>query len=318
MSIHDEALEEFTSEAMKEVINNYGNMVMDDLERFLELEAAKIIAEWIPEKYTEVDIMANVGVKHTSMIAEFMTNGDTRMVVCCDIPNACPSFMKAGKRSMNPPYTNEKLKAARLRDAAEETEEALSEHTNRLREMIVAPVSLGVSPRGCGSTPEDMYNAVGSKVETLHGGQVISEMSDVEYFQHKVRRGLKVPEKQLQSLSDEIEIAKTNHLGIVHNPNHDYSNLSSINVDKANEPIASKGTSGWAYEYTTTYDEGDRIRIDVRIDAIDDKATFDVDGINRGNLSAITESNEIEFTLDDLEELADLINNIESEVMTFA
>jgi hypothetical protein len=261
--------------------------------------------------------MAMIGQKYTSIIAEFMTDGKTMMVVAHEAANPvekCPAFMKAQKRTMNRPYTEEKFKDAKIQE---------------VRDSIFEPVSLGVSPRGCGGDPverieaffdrinedcdveqyydptslkEDFYfgprDNRGSKVETLPGGEALGELADLEYFQKKLWRGLSVPS------FNEPEVAKTNNLGIVDNPTINWSEISSVNMESAQAEFDAKGTAGWTQEYTitTTHDE---IKDDVKWVHADawNPAAYNVD--------------EIEFTIDELDELIDLINEVQSEVMTF-
>jgi len=71
------------------------------------------------------------------------------------------------------------------------------------------------------SMSEDFYFAQrpdghGSRVETLPGGQGLGELSDLEYFQHKIWRGLKIPISYMQESGDGGSIWNDGKVGIAY------------------------------------------------------------------------------------------------------
>ena len=71
------------------------------------------------------------------------------------------------------------------------------------------------------SMSEDFYFASrpdgrGSKVETLPGGQGLGELSDLEYFQHKIWRGLKIPISYMQESGDGGSVWSDGKVGIAY------------------------------------------------------------------------------------------------------
>jgi len=94
------------------------------------------------------------------------------------------------------------------------------------------------------------------------------------------------------------EVAKTNHLGLVNKPRIAWNEISSVNMESAQAPFDAKGTSGWATESYAISDYG------FSYQAGYDDVHIEID-------------NTIEFSLDDLDELVDLLNDVQSEVMKF-
>jgi hypothetical protein len=71
------------------------------------------------------------------------------------------------------------------------------------------------------SMSEDFYFASrpdgrGSRVETLPGGQGLGELSDLEYFQHKIWRGLKIPVSYMQESADGGSVWNDGKVGIAY------------------------------------------------------------------------------------------------------
>ena len=71
------------------------------------------------------------------------------------------------------------------------------------------------------SMSEDFYFASrpdgrGSRVETLPGGQGLGELSDLEYFQHKIWRGLKIPISYMQESGDGGSVWNDGKVGIAY------------------------------------------------------------------------------------------------------
>lgn len=286
VSIVDDALEKLTYEAMKEVMNNYAKIThvqpaIAEVEKCIELGVSKIISPWIPDRYTEVDVQAWVGDTYSTIVAEFMTDGDTMMVVAHDMktPN----------------------------------------NENRISSKDYNPTSR-VETYDCFNNK----GGRGSKVETLPGGQGLGELSDIEYFKQRIYEATGLTPQMM-----EPEVAETNHLGIVDKPYIDWSEMSSVNMDSALAPFDAKGTSGWSYEYTITTSAADDDN-PIWVAGDDEDGRFRITTTNGNTWVAIDDDGnidvsskyDIEFELDevlnlDLDEVADLINEVQSEVMKF-
>lgn len=148
-TIKDEALERFTCGLMEDVVRHYHDRIEDDnVDKLIERGIAKKLVDWIPEKYTEVDIKATVGQKYTSVMAEFMTDMQTMMVVVHEEVNSVE------KNKIADPY-------------------APYDPTSLVEDFIF---------------PNPAYGAQrGSKVETLPAGHSLGDLDDLEYFRRKIQ-----------------------------------------------------------------------------------------------------------------------------------
>jgi hypothetical protein len=98
-------------------------------------------------------------------------------------------------------------------------------------------------------------------------------------------------------------------MGLVHNPNIDYSSISSMDVDKALEAFDNKGTCGWSEEITSY----DYTAPDYTLSCSNPEG--DLVWYNPYGEEAKLE--EINFTIDELDELIDLLDDTKSKVMEF-
>lgn len=301
-SIVDDALEKLTFEAMKEVFHNYQDrMDMKNVEKYIELEVSKIISPWIPDKYTEVDVEAWIGDTYSTIIAEFMTDGRTMMVVAHEEKTPKLSFGESLRKTINRPYTKERLDAARKQEEKEN-------FSAIVKEILNTPMELGVSPRGCGSTPEERIKAFN---ERIYDPTSLTE--DFTFPYPAPARGSEVEVVP--------EVAKTNNLGVVHDERIDWSQLSSVDMERALEPFDAKGTCGWSQEYTITTTDNKPIWVssynpDERFRITTGNGDTWVAMDKEGNVD-ISTPNSIEFTIDELDELIDFLDEVQSEVMKF-
>ena len=161
-SIVDDALEKLTCEAMKEVFHNYHDRLdMKNVDKYIELKVSKIISPWIPDKYAEVAVEAWIGDTYSPLVAEFMTDGRTMMVVAHE--EKTPK--KSGSFSYKVPNGDF--------DIDSDGTIHINNLPTEIRGMIEAPVKMGVSSRGCGSTPEERLAAFKER----HGNHPMSEFA---------------------------------------------------------------------------------------------------------------------------------------------
>jgi len=152
---NDKELYNYTMKIMESITSSYTDGGMHkDAKKLIEKAVATRIAAIMPSKYTEAEITVAEVYENLYVTATYSIDGDAEVVAIY--------------------------------------KETITEDTGA---MMKAPMELGTSSRG---TTEDFVfpnfgRGRGSKVETLPGGKGIDELSDLEYFQERMWKGLKLP-----------------------------------------------------------------------------------------------------------------------------
>ena len=228
-TIKDDALERFTCGLMEDVVRHYHDRIEDDnVDKLIERGIAKKLVDWIPEKYTEVDIKATVGQKYTSVIAEFMIDTKTMMVVVHEEVNSVEK-----KR-------NNKLDSIIMQGE-------LKSHPGRIYPMPGWNADGTYDPTSITEDfifPNPAYSeGRGSKVETLPSGQGLGAFGDVEYFRKKIQEATGIEgtsaAKKVAAMNDLISApvslgVSSRGCGLPPEPaGIDFTAISGIDVGKA-------------------------------------------------------------------------------------
>jgi len=192
----DQKLYDYTMKMMGNIANYYTTTDMHinaDIRSFIEHGVARKIAAILPDKYTEVEVLVAEFDDHYMVSAAFSIDGGCEMVAIHEeeIPEKAPSMMKApiqlgtSSRGTGEPI-KERLAAFKERLKKMDTEE---------KEYPQYDENGHYDPR-CRTEDFIFPNFAagrGSKVETLPGGEGLSELSDIEYFTERLWAGLKLP-----------------------------------------------------------------------------------------------------------------------------
>jgi len=193
----DKQLYDYTMKLMENITSHYLTPDFDketNIDKLIEHGIGRKIAVIMPSKYTEAEVLVAEFDEHYMVSVAFSIDGECELVAIHEqaIPAKVPSMMKApvklgvSSRGNGEPI-KERLVAfkERLRKTDKENADAKDYPQYGKNEYYDPHCTTEdfIFPRSVAGR--------GSKVETLPGGQGLGELSDLEYFQGKVMRGLK-------------------------------------------------------------------------------------------------------------------------------